>query len=400
LKTSRPTAGDNAATSAVRIVADADMPLVEQLFSRFGPVTRLPGRAIDRDALREADVLLVRSITRVDAALLADTPVRFVGSATIGMDHLDLDAMLARGIPVVNAPGCNARAVAEYVLAAVLELCRRQGRDWRALTVGIVGAGNVGGRVAALWRGLGVRVMVCDPPLAARGVPDLLPLDALREADVLCFHVPLVREGPWPSVHLVDERFLAGLRPGTVLLNAGRGEVFDNRALLACVGTSDAPRLVLDVWEGEPRPLPALVSAADIATPHVAGHSVEGKLRGTWQVYEAFCAWMGKAPEWSWADCLPPGPAPVVDLPEPGPQALCDVLRQVLPLCEDDALLKAACGEGAATVADGFDHLRRGYRVRREFPAIRFREPARLARWPTAERDVLSVLGFHVEDIP
>lgn len=384
----------------LRIVADADMPLVGTLFSRFGPVTRLSGRAIDRDALREADVLLVRSVTRVDAALLAGTPVRFVGSATIGTDHLDVAALREQGIEVVNAPGCNARAVAEYVVAAVLELCRRQSRDWRTLTVGVAGAGNVGGRVVALWRALGLRVLVCDPPLAAQGVPGLVPLDALREADVLCFHVPLVREAPWPSVHLVDERFLAGLRPGTVLLNAGRGEVFDNHALLASLAGPHAPRLVLDVWEGEPRPIPALVSAVDIATPHVAGHSVEGKLRGTWQVYEAFCAWSGQNPAMSWEDCLPDGELPVVDLPEPGPHALGNLLRQVLPLGEDDARLKAACGEGAVTANDGFDHLRRGYRVRREFPAIRFREPSCLAQWPAAEREMLSRLGFRVESTP
>jgi erythronate-4-phosphate dehydrogenase len=197
----------------------------------------------------------------------------------------------------------------------------------------------------------------------------------------------------------VDARFLAGLRPGTVLLNAGRGEVFDNRALLARMATPDAPHLVLDVWEGEPRPLPALVSAADIATPHVAGHSVEGKLRGTWQVYEAFCAWVGVSPAASWEDCLPPGPLPVVGVPEPGPEALSTLVRQVLPLHEDDALFKAACGDGAATVADGFDHLRRGYRVRREFPAIRCQAFVRLAEWPAADRDALAVLGFRVEGI-
>jgi erythronate-4-phosphate dehydrogenase len=378
------------------------MPLVETLFSEVADIRRMPGRAITRDSLADTDVLLVRSVTRVDRALLAGTPVRFVGSATIGTDHLDLPGLQAMGVQVVNAPGCNAQAVTEYVAAAVLELCRRHDRDWRTLRVGVVGAGNVGSRVAALWRDLGLSVRVCDPPLAAQGVDGLSPLEALLASDLLCFHVPLVKTGPWPSVHLLDEPLLARLQPETWLLNAGRGEVFDNAALLRRAGQAGAPRLVLDVWEGEPRPLPGLVSVAGIATPHVAGHSVEGKLRGTWQVYESFCDWAGVPTQGSFEDCLTECPVPVVTLPEPGPHALAEVMRQVLPLHEDDRLLKQACGDGAApgttdAASTGFDRLRRDYRLRRECTAVRIANPSCLDRWPLRDREALRRLGFRLE---
>ncbi len=264
----------------MRILADENIPVVDAFFADQGSIRRLPGRAIDRAALAEVDVLLVRSVTEVSRAALAGSPVRFVGTCTIGTDHLDLDYFAEAGIAWSSAPGCNARGVVDYVLGCLLAMAEVRGADLAERTYGVVGAGQVGGRLVEVLRGLGWKVLVCDPPRQARE-PDgeFVSLERLlAEADVISLHTPLNRDGEHPTRHLLDEPRLAALRPGTWLVNASRGAVVDNQALRRLLEGGADLEVALDVWEGEPQADPELAARCLIATPHIAGYSLEGKL--------------------------------------------------------------------------------------------------------------------------
>ena len=210
------------------------MPYAGDLFRRLGEVKAVPGRPIPAAELADADALMVRSVTKVNEALLSGTPIKFVGTATAGTDHVDEQWLQQAGIGFSAAPGCNAIAVVEYVFSSLMLLAERDGFDLRDRTVGIVGVGNVGSRLQARLEAWGVKTLLCDPPRADRGDDgEFLPLeDLVRDADVLTFHTPLFKDGPYKSWHLADEEVISRLKPGTILINACRGPVVDNAALL------------------------------------------------------------------------------------------------------------------------------------------------------------------------
>ncbi len=352
--------------SGLTIVADENMPRVREWFAPLGEVRVLPGRTLSAADVRDADVLLVRSVTRVDRALLDGSRVQFVGTATIGTDHLDLDWLRAAGIAVASAPGCNAESVVEYILSALavtgdlLESLLGRRRH-----VGIVGLGNVGGRLACRLSALGIDVIGCDPLVAGSVVPSR-SLDEVLAADVVCLHTPLTRGGDHPTWHLLDAARIAALRPGTLLLNAGRGGVIDTAALLQRLRRSADLDVVLDVWEGEPAISVDLLERVRLGTPHIAGYSLDGKLAGTRRVLEACCRHFGL-------------PLPELDDAGAPPRLLLDaaldevaLLRSaVLQACDirtDDARMRAALRDDAGGAA--FDALRRHYPVRRELAAF------------------------------
>ena len=266
------------------------MPYARELFSRLGEVQAVPGRPIPQAALDDADALMVRSVTQVNRDLLAGKNIRFVGTATAGTDHVDEDYLREAGIGFSAAPGCNAIAVVEYVFSALLMLAERDGFALTDRTVGIVGVGNVGSRLQARLEALGVRTLLCDPPRAVRSDSgDFRTLDELvREADILTFHTPLFKDGPYKTLHLADEALIARLKPGAILINACRGPVVDNAALLARLEAGQPLSVVLDVWEPEPALNVELLKRVDIGTAHIAGYTLEGKARGTTQVFEAY----------------------------------------------------------------------------------------------------------------
>ncbi|MCR9162048.1 MAG: 4-phosphoerythronate dehydrogenase [Nannocystaceae bacterium] len=339
----------------LRIVADDAIP---HLSEAFGEVTRVRGAEITREHLLDADALLVRSVTRVDAALVEDTPLRFVGSATAGIDHVDTDALRAGGIAFAHAPGCNARAVVEYVLAATLGWSELRG------PVGVVGHGQIGRRLTAALRRLGLEVWVCDPPRAEAGDGQerYVELNVLLErCHTVTLHVPRSR-GPHGTHHLIDEAALARLAPGSRVINTSRGDVVDNVALHRWLdaGRGDA---VLDVWEGEPALRWELLAHPGVilATPHIAGYTAEGKARGTAMVHAAMTRIFDDLPRFDPARVLPPRVAP----PEATPEA---TLRALHPLRETDASLRALARRPEASRPGAFESLRRGYRLRREVP--------------------------------
>ena len=343
----------------MHIVADENMPALDD-FERLGRVTRVDGRSLKRADLRDAEILLVRSVTPVTESLLAGTPVRFVGSATIGTDHVDLAALDRLGIAFACAPGCNARAVAEYVLQALLMASRHHGRTLCGSTVGVIGLGNVGGLVASWLGALGVEVLGCDPPLARAGRVSSVSLDEALSADAISLHVPLIKRGDEATLHLLDKVRLRSLRRGQTLINTCRGPVIDNQALLQRLTQGDGPLTFLDVWEGEPRLDPALLERVFIGSPHVAGYSVEGKRLGSAMLYEAWCLWQGE-PKPTGASVAPSRPL-TQDVDDEG--QLLALLRHAHRLPEDDQRLRRSLRESDPGAA--FDQLRKQYPPRHE----------------------------------
>ncbi|MBV1921111.1 MAG: 4-phosphoerythronate dehydrogenase, partial [Pseudomonadales bacterium] len=277
----------------MKIVVDENMPLSDAFFSGFGSVVHKAGRLITRDDLLDADALFVRSITQVDQRLLEGTKVGFVGTATIGVDHIDQRYLTEQGIAYASAPGCNANAVVNYVLTCLLELEDSRGIDIDAAQVGIVGLGNVGKRLKASLETWGVKVVACDPLLDPNDVDGLVSMEEILQSDILSLHIPMVKEGAYPTHYLLDYNRLKNLRQNAVLINTSRGSVIDNRALRSVLADRSDLSVVLDVWENEPMLDRELASVVDIATPHIAGYSYDGKVKGTQMVYQAFCRHLG-----------------------------------------------------------------------------------------------------------
>lgn len=382
----------------MKLVVDANIPAADACFGAFGEVVKRPGREISAEHLRDADALIIRSVTSVNASLLAESSVRFVGTCTIGTDHVDSAYLAQRGIRFASAPGCNAEAVVDYVLASLLTLAERQG--WRLLDrcVGIVGVGNVGSRLQARLQALGVDVMACDPPRAERegvseGESGFASLETLIEhCDVLCLHTPLVSAGPHATRHLLDAERINELSPGTVVLNAGRGDCIDGLALRSRLAGQNDLTAVLDVWENEPAIDAALHDLATLATPHIAGYSLDGKLRGSLKIHQALAAHLDQTSELTLDGICPPPALASVTLQQalPSEDALWVCARAVYDIRRDhESLTREAYALG---LAKGFDTCRANYPLRREFSTLTvcLRDEAQ----PLAP--VLSAAGFNV----
>lgn len=392
----------------LQIVADENIPFVQPAFETLGTVRLLSGRAITAAVLQEADLLLVRSITPVNAGLLHGTPVKFVATATIGADHVDSEYLQQRNIPFATAAGCNANAVAEYACCAVLHWAVERELALTRLTIGIVGVGNVGSRVAEKARALGLRVLLNDPPRARAekksaesATPAFLPLGELLQADILTLHTPLTHNGPDPTFHLINEKILRQMRPPGLLINTARGPVVDNRALKESLRRGRLAGAILDVWEGEPQIDAELVRRTTLATPHIAGYSFEGKLRATLMIYEAACRFLGVTPAWNAAPFVPPVTAPRIETAEAAQSTverqLQAVVRRAYDIRADDARLRQGFADPHATPDEQgrwFDKLRHDYDYRREFANYRVaaggRAPATLEK--------LRGIGFTVAD--
>ncbi|ANI61456.1 erythronate-4-phosphate dehydrogenase [Pseudomonas sp. PvR086] len=358
------------------IVADENIPLLDAFFEGFGEIRRVPGRSIDRATVEQADVLLVRSVTNVNRALLEGSNVRFVGTCTIGTDHLDLDYFQQAGITWSSAPGCNARGVVDYVLGSLLTLAEIEGVDLAQRTYGVVGAGEVGGRLVKVLQGLGWNVLVCDPPRQAAEGGDYVSLEQIIEqCDVISLHTPLDKQGPQATWHLFDKNRLNQLKPGTWLINASRGPVIDNAALRQVLLQREDLQAVLDVWEAEPEVDVALAELCVIATPHIAGYSLDGKQRGTAQIYQAFCKFLGQPEQVSLNDLLPaPWLSAVTLNADTDPAwALAMLCRGVYDPRRDDADFRRSLVGNVSEQRAAFDALRKHYPLRREIDGLKVR---------------------------
>ena len=261
----------------MKIVADSNIPFLEGVFEPYSEVVYIDGRSINHDDVKDADALIIRTRTKCNAELLDGTSVRMIATATIGMDHIDLDYCREKGIEVYNAQGCNAGGVMQYVFSALYGVAARKGIKLDGATVGIVGVGHVGSRIEAMARHLGFNVLLCDPPrAAAEGEEGFCSLEyLLANSQIVTLHVPLdeVTRG------MADEEFFMMMRPGAIFINSSRGEVVDDAALIHAIPKLGA--VVVDTWNNEPDINLNLLEMVDIATPHIAGYSYQGKQNGT-----------------------------------------------------------------------------------------------------------------------
>ncbi len=366
----------------MKIVADQNIPFVAEAFAGIGEVVAVPAASINAKLVRDAEILLTRSTVRVGPALLEGSRVRFVATATIGIDHLDLDWLKSHNIACASAPGSNADSVALWFASALLELAARKEIDLSSLRIGIVGVGNVGSRVERIGRALAKSSsyypLRCDPPRERVEGGDFVTLERiLAECDLVTMHVPLYRDGADRTFHLIDEVALAKMRPSALLFNASRGEVIDCAALVGRL-TSGKLRAVLDVFEREPAPDPTLIAACALATPHIAGHSLDGKLNGTKMIYTATCKFLGVKPTWK----------PNLERLESMTGDLLEVLGKVYRISEDDAALRRIVAQPDSGKL--FREYREHYPVHRELAGVEIETSD-----PTAAA-VLKALGADV----
>lgn len=375
----------------MKIVCDNKIPFIRGVFEPWAEVVYLPGAETTPAVVRDADAVVTRTRTRCDAALLAGSSVRVVASATIGYDHIDTAWCEAHGILWRNAPGCNSSSVKQYIAAVLCTLARRHGLRLDALTLGVVGVGNVGSKVAEAAALLGMRVLLCDPPRArAEGAEGFVDLDTLvAQSDIVTLHVPLSREGEDATWHLFDEARLAAMRPDQFLINSSRGPVVDGAALRAALQAKALRGAVLDVWEGEPEPDRSLMALLDIATPHIAGYSADGKANGTRMSVRTVAAVLGlPLADWRPADIPAPAQPLEFSLDASGKsrqEVLSEAILHTYDILADDRALRAH--------PERFEQLRGDYPVRREPTAFTLR----LQGGNPALADALAALGFHIQ---
>ncbi len=349
----------------MNISVDRNMPLALEAFRTLGDVSIVDGRTLHRDDIKNTTILGIRSTAKIHADLLRDTAVRFVGTATIGTDHMDIPYLEQNGIEWMYSPGCNARSVAEYITAALLHLAVNYNQPLCGQTLGIIGVGNVGKKVAKQANALGMRVLLCDPPRARKENSQSFCDDRtlLAESDFVTLHVPLNKQGPDKTVHMANEDFFRQMKPTAFFLNAARGAVTDTQALIQALDTSQIQAAVIDTWEHEPHISQNLLERAAIGTPHIAGHSFEGKVNGTLMVYEAACNFLQREPLFEPAKHMPKPSLPQTPFPTANSiyQSLQNLVARVYDIAQDDARLRDA------KAPDAFDFLRRNYPIRREF---------------------------------
>ncbi|WFB36224.1 4-phosphoerythronate dehydrogenase [Kiritimatiellota bacterium B12222] len=374
--------------NGMKIICASSVSFGREAFSSLGSCEFPAEGDICPEMVATADAVITRSKTKLNADLLGESTVRFAGTCTAGVDHVDLEALETRSIHFASAPGCNANGVSEYVLAALLE---KPGFSFAGKTVGIIGHGQVGTRVEKKLRALGCKVLLNDPPKEAGGadgpytsLSEMLPL-----CDVVTLHVPLVERGDFPTRDLLGAAQIASMKQGAILINACRGEVLDAAAVIKARGSSALSWLVLDVWDPEPQIPEDLLVASDLATPHIAGHSVEGKVNGTRQIREQLVEFF-KLDVASW-DPEPLMPAPEhqeVDISglSHRDQRLAKMVKACYDIRSDDQALREAKDDRAAS----FVQQRRNYRNRREFAATR------LVGVPEEEVEVFRSLGFQI----
>jgi erythronate-4-phosphate dehydrogenase len=355
----------------MKIIADENIPFVAECFGPIGQVTTVPGRKMTPAVVKDADVLLVRSVTAVNESLLAASNVRFVATATIGMEHIDTEYLAANDIGFASAPGSNANSVAEYLVAALLSVANRRKIKLAGKSIGIVGAGNVGGRVEKKVRALGMKVHLNDPPLQRQtGDAKYLPIEALFDCDFVTLHTPLTLEGIDKTFHLADGDFFQSLKPGCGFINTARGGVTDTAALKAAMKSGQLGPVILDVWENEPNIDMELLRMVDLSTPHIAGYSLDGKVSGTIMIYNAVCDYFGLKAQKSIEDFLPAPEVPEIRIEnqdEQEQEIIRQTVQQVYVINRDDFNTREIAMVPKEQRGAFFDDLRKGYPVRREF---------------------------------
>ena len=352
----------------MKIVIDEKIEFGTQAFSEFGEVAAANGRLISNETLKDADALIVRSITNVDENLLSGTKVKFVGTATIGTDHVDQEYLAAKNIKFADAKGCNANAVKEYVLTALISAAVKNKIQLKGKSIGVVGVGNIGSILSEAAETLGMIVVKNDPPLKRKtGSDEYKSLEEALACDVVTFHVPFNFEGIDKTFHLLNSLNIDKIRNCEILINSSRGPVIDNEVLAKLLSEKQKLFTILDVWEDEPNLNAELLSMVDIASPHVAGYSLEGKVNGTTLVYDKFCEYLKIKP--TWQPILPKVENSVIEVNtnESIETVLNNIFTKIYPIENDTKQLKASLNLSQKERGKYFDDLRKNYKLRREF---------------------------------
>lgn len=355
----------------MKIIADENIPFIEKACKSVADVELVAGRAITPAMLKNADALLVRSITKVSAELLEGSKVKFIGTATIGTDHVDIDYLKSRGIGFSSAPGSNANSVAEYITAAMLTIAERRNITLEGKTLGIIGVGNVGSRVEKKALALGMKVICNDPPLQRQtgDTSKYRPIEDIFGCDIITVHTPLTKSGEDKTYHLCDENFFKSVKAGTIFFNSSRGEVHETTAIKNAMKSGWLSAAVLDVWENEPNIDAELLEMVDLASPHIAGYSYDGKIIGMIMVYEAMCRHLGLEIKHTANDFLPEPIVPIIEIEKAGTQQehLRYAVKRIYDIEADDQRCRAILDTPQQECGKYFDMLRKTYPIRREF---------------------------------
>lgn len=372
----------------LKVVCDDKIPYLKGVLEPYAQVVYLPGQDITADDVNNADALVTRTRTICDKALLEDSSVKLIATATIGYDHIDTAWCESHGIAWENAPGCNSSSVQQYIASALCVLAERFKLHFKDLTLGVVGVGHVGSKVATAARALGMKVLLCDPPRAREEGPEgFVDMDEIiRNSDIITLHVPLSHEGPDATGHLFDSERIASLRQNQILINSSRGAVVDNLALKDALKAGHIKAAVLDVWENEPEVDLELLNLLALATPHIAGYSADGKANGTATSVRALAVFFGlPLNEWEPSQLPAPRQMPEFMVDAAGKsfqEVLCEAILHSYDIREDDAALR----DNPAL----FERQRGDYPVRREFQAF----TVKLQGGTPEERSALNKLGF------
>jgi erythronate-4-phosphate dehydrogenase len=374
----------------MKVIADENIPFVKEAFAEFGEIVTVPGRDITHELIADAEMVLVRSVTRVDEKLLNRSPVKFVGSATTGIDHIDTEYLFRNSIGFSNAPGSNAESVAEYVIASLLYVAEKKQLTLDKMTIGIIGVGNVGSKVFIKAQALGMKCLLNDPPKqkAAKSALFCSLKELIEQSDVVTLHVPLIPDGEGATCKLVNKEILGKMKTGVVLINTSRGGIIDEHALMA-IAADKLGGLIMDVWEDEPNINTDLLYYVDIASPHIAGYSYEGKVRGTAMIHEAACAFFFMERQWQEFDILSGLHGGIIDVSK-SKRTVHDAVLQAYPIANDDDDFRNVMKFNKVRKGPYFDELRKNYRRRLEFSHYSVKNSPACKQ----ENDVLSVLGF------
>lgn len=353
----------------LKIVIDENITYGKEAFENLGEVTMLPGRTITKASLLDKDALFVRSVTNVNKNLLQNTNIKFVGTATIGRDHIDEKYLSENDIGFCYAPGCNSYAVTEYVFSAITHIAAKHNIDIESKSIGIIGYGNIGTKVAVVAEAIGMKVVINDPPLQRES--NSATFSSLEEAlncDIVTFHTPLNLGGIDKTYHLLNENNISIIKDNAILINASRGPVIDNNMLKAQLKKEKKILAVLDVWENEPDYDLELMKLIEIGTQHIAGYSFEGKVNGTTMIYDQFCSFMNLKSSWKLE--LPQVHDNIINLQknETKLDTLISVFNKSYQIKQDDLLMRKATRFSREKKINHFyfDSLRKNYRFRRE----------------------------------
>lgn len=373
----------------MKIVADDKIPFLKGALESLAEMVYVPGNQISRELIMDADALLIRTRTKCTEDLLNGTGVRFIGTATIGFDHIDTSYCDSNNIAWTNAPGCNSSSVQQYITAALLKLAQDHKYNLNGKTIGIVGAGNVGDKIEKIARILGMNVLLNDPPRQRReGDKNFVSLGTiLTDSDIITVHVPLTLSGEDKTYHLFNDEIFKKMKKGTWFFNSSRGEVTDSGALKKILIKGRLGGAVIDVWENEPDIDLDLMANTFIATPHIAGYSTDGKANGTAMVVNSLCRFFNLPPE-NWYPGNIPLPLNTAITIKGKGKSVNDIIREAVfhsyNIADDDIKLRFSPAD--------FEKLRGGYPLRREFTSYSID----MTGGTEKVREILNNMGFKI----